>query len=439
MSGNIRNNNQQQWKCAKCTTLNHISLSECEVCGYRKNDVKGQASTTGSLRCPRCKTENWSFMAECAGCGASLTTEYTKNQIVPAKTATIITPKPTRQEVKATAATQPVISGVQSFPVVASISAGAAIVSSKPPMRLIEKAMNDHELKWYYAQHQWVMISLKQHSSSIDIRRVHSLIERLYMSNEYKPDLHQPLGQLLFNTCQICLDSQSQPLVEMTTCGHRMICRSCYQQYLSVRIRDGEVMPWLPCPGEVCPIPLSCQNLIHDGQLSVEQLLEFCQVYMNKKLNRNGNFVQCKTQSCLGGFLQFGEPKTEKVKCQVCNQKQTIEKGKDGDLDDEFKKMVQKGLLRECPSCKQLTMKEKGLCNVIECCKCSVWWNWSTREMGHDGRDLKERARMNGTLWEPGELAYQQDLQRRNPEEFKALLARNGIQYDPNYVRGRRS
>ena len=35
-----------------------------------------------------------------------------------------------------------------------------------------------------------------------------------------------------------------------------------------------------------------------------------------------------------------------------------------------------------------------------------------------------------------GELRYQQELERSNPQEFKALLERNGIQYNPNYVRG---
>jgi hypothetical protein len=118
----------------------------------------------------------------------------------------------------------------------------------------------------------------------------------------------------------------------------------------------------------------------------------------------------------------------------------------------EFKKMIQSGQLRECPSCRHLTMKEKGLCNVIECAKCGIWWNWKTKEQGHNGKDLKQRARMNGSLWEPGkflqnfilslivlfsgELQYQQQLERNNPKEFKALLERNGVKYDPNYVRG---
>lgn len=35
-----------------------------------------------------------------------------------------------------------------------------------------------------------------------------------------------------------------------------------------------------------------------------------------------------------------------------------------------------------------------------------------------------------------GELEYQRNLQANNLEEFKALLERNGIKYNPNYIRG---
>ena len=43
---------------------------------------------------------------------------------------------------------------------------------------------------------------------------------------------------------------------------------------------------------------------------------------------------------------------------------------------------------------------------------------------------------MNGQLWEAGELHYQQKLQHEDPAAFQRLLERNGMKYDPNYVRG---
>ena len=64
--------------------------------------------------------------------------------------------------------------------------------------------------------------------------------------------------------------------------------------------------------------------------------------------------------------------------------------------------MIESGELRKCPACQHLTLKEKGICNVIQCTKCGIWWNWRTKEKGHSSKDLKNRARMKGTLWEPG-------------------------------------
>jgi len=81
-------------------------------------------------------------------------------------------------------------------------------------------------------------------------------------------------------------------------------------------------------------------------------------------------------------------------------------------------------------------MKDFGMCNIIECSKCGIWWNWRTRESGKTSKALKDKARSMGTLWEPGELAWQQKLQRENPQAFKELLEKNGIKFDPNYVRG---
>jgi hypothetical protein len=67
-----------------------------------------------------------------------------------------------------------------------------------------------------------------------------------------------------------------------------------------------------------------------------------------------------------------------------------------------FKEMIQSGELRACPACRHWTFKEKGICNVIECAKCGVWWNWRTKEQGRNGKKMKFKARLSGTLWEPG-------------------------------------
>jgi hypothetical protein len=104
--------------------------------------------------------------------------------------------------------------------------------------------------------------------------------------------------------------------------------------------------------------------------------------------------------------------------------------------DTEVAKMVADGTVRHCPKCRFPTMKEYGICNVIQCEQCSVWWNWTSKETGKSSRELKDKARSRGTLWEPGELDFQRTLQQTDPKAFAGLLERNGMHYDPNYVRG---
>ena len=67
-------------------------------------------------------------------------------------------------------------------------------------------------------------------------------------------------------------------------------------------------------------------------------------------------------------------------------------------------------------------------CNSIQCAGCEVWFNWAT---------LRTSSSKAGTLsvgpaWQPGEREYQMSLPEK---EKKELLERNGIEYDPNYVR----
>lgn len=111
-----------------------------------------------------------------------------------------------------------------------------------------------------------------------------------------------------------------------------MICADDFHQYLVTRIRDGDLLPWIPCPAEICNVPCTAENIIEHGRLTHSELISFLTTYMFKKLSRNENFISC-IHCERGGFLQFGPPKKQEVLCPVCQVKQTIEKGSDGDLD----------------------------------------------------------------------------------------------------------
>ncbi|CAF1325124.1 unnamed protein product, partial [Adineta ricciae] len=289
----------------------------------------------------------------------------------------------------------------------------------------VEKGINDDELQPYFNRYILLMKDQQKKQQTLKVENLHQYIIELFNSLEYKNN--QSKGQLTFTTCQICLD-ENLPMVTMKSCGHCVLCADDFNQYLRSRIHAGDILPWIPCPAESCSVPCHADNIVRDAQLTYSDLLIFLTEFMFKKLCRNPNFITC-TNCQKGGFIQLGPPKKETVTCQICNKQQTIEKGSGGDLDTGFQQMIQSGQIRECPTCRHLTLKEKGLCNIIECAKCGIWWNWNTREQGHNGSDLKQRARINGTLWEPGELRYQRDLERNNPEEFKALLERNDKMY----------
>ena len=57
--------------------------------------------------------------------------------------------------------------------------------------------------------------------------------------------------------------------------------------------------------------------------------------------------------------------------------------GAAGEKDEALEQMVRDGTLRGCPQCGMLTMKEYGICNVIQCERCSIWWNWRSKEASH--------------------------------------------------------
>ena len=228
-------------------------------------------------------------------------------------------------------------------------------------------------------------------------------------------------------------------LVRNEVCEHAMCCRRCMRSYLSTKVRDEDVTPWIACPAPGCVEPLHPRHLV--DLLDLDQLYRFVAVFVRRHLKRNANWIACSADDCDYGFIVLKERKKtgktgkKMMKCEACGKRQEVSRDPvKGDAG--FAALIKEGTLRLCPSCDFPTMKDKGMCNVMHCGQCGIWWNWRSRETGTSYRELKMRARRGGTLWEPGELAYQQRLEREDPEAFKLLLERNGIPYDPHYRRG---
>ena len=238
------------------------------------------------------------------------------------------------------------------------------------------------------------------------------------------------------NTCGACMsefnESDSLKYTDLT-CGHDILSKECMSMYITTKINEKNIYPWINCPSNDCNVNIECENLLNIIPLSTLQHL--CETYLEKWVVRFPEWTPCVSSSCKSGFLVTNSMENKKLHFSVCN-KQQIEKRKKEEQDESLKKMIADGTLRPCPKCKLLTMKEFGVCNVIDCQQCGIVWNWQTRETGRTSRELKQKARAKGTLWGHGELAYQQQLQRTNKKEFIALLARNGVKYDPNYRRG---
>lgn len=271
----------------------------------------------------------------------------------------------------------------------------------------------------------------------LDISNLHSTLETLYTKLPAVGRAEDADNTL--TTCTIlCEDFDEGEFKAMElngSCGHRTTCKSCIKLHVESQINSKEdIVPWVVCPAVDCAaqIPL---NIILESKVSNEHLYNLAITILSTQLIRNTNFIPCDNSNCVFGFLEFKTFEGEKeVECEVCYTVQKIKR--EASTDEGFAEMVKQGKVRMCPACQHPAMKDKGICNVLQCTKCYIWWNWATKDTAKRSRALKEKARKTGTLWESGELEYQRNLQKTNIDEFVALLKRNGIEYDPNYVRG---
>ena len=145
--------------------------------------------------------------------------------------------------------------------------------------------------------------------------------------------------------------------------------------YVTTKIKERNIYPWIKCPQNNCNIDLTCEKLVatcggnssssssSSSSTRLEQVL--CQTYLSKWIVRYPEWTPCTSSSCNFGFLVTNSMENKKIRCGVCNTKQTVRRKKE-EQDESLKQMVREGTLRPCPKCKMLTMKEFGVCNVID-------------------------------------------------------------------------
>lgn len=264
---------------------------------------------------------------------------------------------------------------------------------------------------------------------------VRSTLDDCYTDLHKKPPTIFDPAKLKSDACTVCFvpfDGQDAKPAVLTNCFHENVCTSCFSRYIAVRIASGEVHPCLPCPDAECTTNIHPRDLLDLAPF--DKLLQFGAVLLAARLAQSDNWVACANDNaCRFGFLV--EPGCNESKtCRVCDSTQLVSHR--SKLDNSWAELLKAGIMRACPKCSFPTSKDHGMCNAMSCHKCGVWWNWRSRRTASTLRELKADSRRLGTLWEPGELAYQQQLQRNNPAAFKKLLESNGIKYDPNFVRG---
>jgi len=96
-------------------------------------------------------------------------------------------------------------------------------------------------------------------------------------------------------------------------CEHAMICFECFKQYLQIKLKDEDVVPWFRCPAPNCFQPIHCDLLML--HLTPKQLCDFAGIFLRKHLARNPNWIKCRNdKNCEYGFVVLHNEKKRNEK-----------------------------------------------------------------------------------------------------------------------------
>jgi len=302
----------------------------------------------------------------------------------------------------------------------------------------------EKDCKFWYDLYKTTYLTLQKYNKNknlnLDLNTIKQVLSNLFAHeniDRFVPDItkYNPKTDIK-PQCESCnneFDEKSS--IRCSLKCHCNICMSCVGNWIKSKLSDEDILPYVRCPAIDCnhaiPLYLYYDKNVH---LTTLELFQFANIYCYKHLSRNSNWFPCQTTKCLFGVVMTIRDDEKEVTCESCEKKYKYKRKHE--MDEGFKQLLKEGKIRLCPVCQYPHAKDYGLCNVLQCGQCNIWWNWRTKDHATTSKELKQKARIDKSLWEPGELEYQMDLQKNNPVEFKAFLERNGITYDENYVRG---
>ena len=185
------------------------------------------------------------------------------------------------------------------------------------------------------------------------------------------------------DVCQCCFMEFDEECGRVPMKCHGNFCEDCVKRWIMIKIRDNEVKPYIQCLSDEChhPIPYDVLNKYMDKG-SKEKFIKY---FSYKTLIKYGFFKQCKTYNCQEGVLfnpnTSKEQNSKTHQCNKCNEKHKYD-FKSNLISEDFKELIEKNIIRLCPSCSAPSTKDRKSCNVIFCSNCSVYWNWETRVTG---------------------------------------------------------
>jgi len=199
-------------------------------------------------------------------------------------------------------------------------------------------------------------------------------------------------------TCPICTENIEKFKGVHTVCQHN-VCFECFERLIDVSIKDRKVGS---CPVENCKELFTVFHVQNVFPFDEEK----CSAYLlaeQKAISENilPKAYHCPTPNCSNAIEIVGNLdekalnykfhctlclKTYCVRCnarfhvgQTCEQYKIAQSGLEVDskMEQYFKEMKARGLVKPCPKCKAPIEKNKG-CDHMTCSKCKYEFWWTT-------------------------------------------------------------